>query len=94
MLAEARAVYGSGHVALTGGEPTLHPEFAAVLDAIVEHGFAWHMVTNAKRFEPGVALLKRCPHGAGSSRPSTSASTAPTRRRTTRIRGERAVSAT
>ena len=52
-------------VALTGGEPTLHPEFAAILDAIVEHGFTWHLVTNARRFERLLALLQaRRPRGA------------------------------
>ena len=61
VLGEARALYGTTHVALTGGEPTLHPEFAGVLDAIVEHGVSWHMVTNAKRFEHTLRLLKEVP---------------------------------
>ena len=61
VLAQAREVYRSGHVALTGGEPTLHPELAGVLDAIVEHGFTWHLVTNARRFERLLALLKEVP---------------------------------
>src|SRR5271166_2979818 len=60
-LAEARDVYGTCHVAMTGGEPTLHPEFGSVLDAIVEHGYGWHMVTNAKRFPQTLALLKDVP---------------------------------
>jgi MoaA/NifB/PqqE/SkfB family radical SAM enzyme len=61
VLGEARAVYRSGQVALTGGEPTLHPEFAAVLDAVVEHGFKWHMVTNARRFDRVLGLFKQVP---------------------------------
>src|SRR3954468_18728675 len=61
VLAEAKSLYHSGQVALTGGEPTLHPEFEGVLDAIVEHGFTWHMVTNARRFERLMDLLKRVP---------------------------------
>jgi MoaA/NifB/PqqE/SkfB family radical SAM enzyme len=61
VLGEARAIYGSAHVALTGGEPTLHPEFAAVIDAIVEHGFTWHLVTNGKRIEQLLALVKEVP---------------------------------
>jgi MoaA/NifB/PqqE/SkfB family radical SAM enzyme len=60
-LAEARSVYGTTHVALTGGEPTLYPEFPQVLDAIVEHGLTWHVVTNAKRLEATVAMLKAVP---------------------------------
>jgi MoaA/NifB/PqqE/SkfB family radical SAM enzyme len=61
VLAEAKAIYKSGHVALTGGEPTLHPEFTAVIDAIVEHGFTWHLVTNARRIEWLLALVKEVP---------------------------------
>jgi MoaA/NifB/PqqE/SkfB family radical SAM enzyme len=61
VLAEARAVYHAAQIALTGGEPTLHPEFEAVIDAIVEHGFTWHMVTNARRFERVVESLRRVP---------------------------------
>src|ERR1700733_2629561 len=58
VLAEAHTLYGTAHVALTGGEPTLHPEFAAVVDAIVANDCGWHVVTNAKRFEHTLALLK------------------------------------
>jgi MoaA/NifB/PqqE/SkfB family radical SAM enzyme len=61
VIAQATATYGTAHVALTGGEPTLHPEFAAVVDTIVEHGCSWHMVTNARRFEHTLALLKAVP---------------------------------
>lgn len=61
VLAEARAVYKSAQVALTGGEPTLHPELGGILDAIVEHGFTWHLVTNARRFERLLQLCKERP---------------------------------
>jgi MoaA/NifB/PqqE/SkfB family radical SAM enzyme len=61
VLAQARAVYKSVQVALTGGEPTLHPELAGILDAIVEHGFTWHLVTNARRFERLLQLCKERP---------------------------------
>jgi MoaA/NifB/PqqE/SkfB family radical SAM enzyme len=60
-LTEARDFYGMAHVGLTGGEPTLHPEFPAVIDTIVELGFTWHMVTNARRFEHTIKLLKAVP---------------------------------
>jgi MoaA/NifB/PqqE/SkfB family radical SAM enzyme len=61
ILAEARTIYQSGHVALTGGEPTLHPEFAGVIDAIVENGFNWHLVTNGRRIEQLLAMVKEVP---------------------------------
>ncbi|MBI2375930.1 MAG: radical SAM protein [Deltaproteobacteria bacterium] len=51
MLDQAAGVYGIRHVALTGGEPSLHPEFDEILDAIVERGMTWHCVTNAVRFD-------------------------------------------
>lgn len=49
-LREARALYASEHAAFTGGEPTLHPEFLALVDAAVDQGFTWHMVSNGRRF--------------------------------------------
>lgn len=61
VLGEAKRLYRSAQVALTGGEPTLHPEFAAVLDVIVEHGLTWHMVTNTRRFDRLIEVLKAVP---------------------------------
>src|SRR5262245_50431373 len=61
VLAEAKAIYRSGQVALTGGEPTLHPDIDGVLDAIVEHDFTWHIVTNAKRFPAFFQRQKAAP---------------------------------
>jgi len=61
VLAEAKAVYRCSHAALTGGEPTLHPEFEGVLDALSEHDYTWHLVTNGKRFSRLVDLLKENP---------------------------------
>jgi MoaA/NifB/PqqE/SkfB family radical SAM enzyme len=60
-ITEARAIYGTRHVALTGGEPTLHPEFTALIDLIVGQGMTWHMVSNARRFEQTFAMLKAVP---------------------------------
>jgi MoaA/NifB/PqqE/SkfB family radical SAM enzyme len=51
VLDQAQRDYGTRHVALTGGEPTLHPQLAAVLEAIVARGFTWHLVTNGQRFK-------------------------------------------
>jgi MoaA/NifB/PqqE/SkfB family radical SAM enzyme len=61
VLAEAKAVYKADQVSLTGGEPTLHPEIEAVLDAIAEHDYTWHIVTNAKRFEDFFKLVRANP---------------------------------
>jgi len=51
VLSQARSLYGCEHVGLTGGEPTLHPCFAEVVERIISQGFSWHMVTNGRRFE-------------------------------------------
>jgi MoaA/NifB/PqqE/SkfB family radical SAM enzyme len=61
VLAETRQLYGKVQVALTGGEPTLHPEFGEILDAVVEQDFTWHMVSNGRRIERVFALFKERP---------------------------------
>lgn len=61
VLAEAKSTYNSNHVSLTGGEPTLYPELEGVLDAIVEHDFKWHIVTNGRRFPSFMKLVNEGP---------------------------------
>ncbi len=61
VLGEARTVYAVEHVALTGGEPTLHPQFLHVLDAIAAHGMSWHMVTNGSQMPFVIAGLAAAP---------------------------------
>lgn len=61
VLAEAKAVYRSDQVALTGGEPTQHPAIEDVLDAIVEHDYSFHIVTNGRRFGAFLKLLRKAP---------------------------------
>lgn len=46
ILDQARA-YGIRHVALTGGEPTVHPEIGRLLELTASKGFSYHIVTNA-----------------------------------------------
>src|SRR6185436_5597653 len=61
VLAEAKAVYGVAQVALTGGEPLLHPDLEGILDAIVVNDLSWHLVTNGKRLPRLLELLGRAP---------------------------------
>lgn len=42
---------GAAHVSLTGGEPTLHPRFAEILDLVVALGMTWDMVSNGRRYD-------------------------------------------
>lgn len=61
VLEAAARVYGCKHVALTGGEPILHPRFAEVVDAVVRHGATWHVVTSGNGFEGLLALVEADP---------------------------------
>jgi MoaA/NifB/PqqE/SkfB family radical SAM enzyme len=61
VLDEAIALHAVGHVGLTGGEPALHPELEAVVDAIVRRGLGWHLVSNGSRFSRVLALLDGAP---------------------------------
>lgn len=61
VLAEARRVYDPHEVGLTGGEPTLHPQFYEIVDSTVRHGYQWHMVSNGERFPQVLAELDRDP---------------------------------
>ncbi len=49
ILKQAKA-YNLRHIAFTGGEPTLHPEFDKIIDIVVKHGYTYHFVTNAWNF--------------------------------------------
>ncbi|MCB9507248.1 MAG: radical SAM protein [Myxococcales bacterium] len=51
VLDQAVRDYAAHEVALTGGEPTLHPRFLDIVDVIVERDLAWHFVTNGLRLE-------------------------------------------
>ncbi len=61
VLHDARRLFRSNHVALTGGEPTLHPHFIDVVDAAIDEGLTWHMVTNGATFPRTLPLLQARP---------------------------------
>jgi MoaA/NifB/PqqE/SkfB family radical SAM enzyme len=50
VLLEGQRVYRAEHTAFSGGEPTLHPEFPQIVDAAVDLGYTWHMVSNGRSF--------------------------------------------
>ncbi|HZS07566.1 MAG TPA: radical SAM protein [Blastocatellia bacterium] len=50
ILREA-APLGYRHVAITGGEPPMHPRFGEALDIIAGHGLTCHFLTNARNFQ-------------------------------------------
>ncbi len=49
ILKQAKA-YSLQHVAFTGGEPTLHPQFDRIVDTVVAYDYTYHFVTNAWNF--------------------------------------------
>ncbi|HET6852838.1 MAG TPA: radical SAM protein, partial [Pyrinomonadaceae bacterium] len=51
VIGEARAVADVTHVNFTGGEPTLHPEFANTLETIAEAGLSASFVSNGWHFD-------------------------------------------
>jgi MoaA/NifB/PqqE/SkfB family radical SAM enzyme len=51
VVREAREVLGIERVIFTGGEPTLHPQFAEVLELVAEEGLESSFVTNGWHFE-------------------------------------------
>ena len=56
ILKEAHS-YRARHIALTGGEPTLHPEFETILALTAEYDYSWILVTNGWTFESCYPLL-------------------------------------
>ena len=61
VLDQAQRLYNICQIALTGGEPTLHPQFNDIIDAIVDRHMTWHMVTNGQNFQRVVASLEARP---------------------------------
>ena len=57
-IVEARPV-GLTSVKLTGGEPTLHPDFGALCELLARHGLAFWMETNGVLIGPAEAALLR-----------------------------------
>lgn len=61
VLDQARRTHRIDHVALTGGEPAVHPDLGGVIAAIVELGLEYHLVTSGVGFERLLELVDRDP---------------------------------
>lgn len=55
---EGREALGITHISFTGGEPTLHPDFAGAVAAVVNEGLTTSMITNGWHFERAWPVLR------------------------------------
>lgn len=60
ILRDARP-FGYKHVAITGGEPPMHPRFGDALEMIAQHGYTYHFLTNARNFQKTLAAVTATP---------------------------------
>lgn len=58
LLAEALP-FGIRHVAFTGGEPHLHPQFEKMIEKIAAFGYTWHFVSHGQRTEPYLPIMEK-----------------------------------
>jgi MoaA/NifB/PqqE/SkfB family radical SAM enzyme len=61
VLPQAAALHGIRHAGFTGGDPLLWPHLAGALDAVVEQGFTWHLVSSGRGIERLFDLLDEAP---------------------------------
>jgi MoaA/NifB/PqqE/SkfB family radical SAM enzyme len=55
--------YGIHRLSFTGGEPTLHPQFANILDIACRRGFIFSLVTNGWDFSKTLPVLRQYRRG-------------------------------
>jgi MoaA/NifB/PqqE/SkfB family radical SAM enzyme len=55
-LREAKPL-GYMHVAITGGEPPMHPQFGRALEIIAGLGYTYHFLTNARNFRKTLKVV-------------------------------------
>ncbi len=50
ILSDAKPL-GYNHIAITGGEPPMHPKFGEACEIIAKHGYTYHFLTNGRNFD-------------------------------------------
>jgi MoaA/NifB/PqqE/SkfB family radical SAM enzyme len=63
VIDEARELFGEVVCSFTGGEPTLHPEWDALIDSLKERGVGYRMVTNGWHMRRIMPSIDRHPPG-------------------------------
>lgn len=58
VLTEVRAYQPIRLVALTGGEPTLHPKFSEIVELVTTHGYPFTFVSNGWNFQQTFAKIQ------------------------------------
>lgn len=56
ILIEAQPL-GYSHIAITGGEPPMHPQFGEALELIARYGYTYHFLTNGRNFPKTLAAI-------------------------------------
>ncbi len=57
VLAEVQPYHNITHVAFTGGEPSLHPQFTEIVQRVVDGGYTFGFVTNGWHFQKRLSEL-------------------------------------
>ena len=63
VIDEATELFGDVVCSFTGGEPTLHPQWDALIDALKERGVGYRMVTNGWHMRRIMPSIDRHPPG-------------------------------
>ena len=87
VLDQGRRIYGIRDVSFTGGEPTLHPQFAEIQDAVASRSMRWDMVSNGLRMRAVCDQLVAVPQRRGAFRSVTLSVDGASERIHDRIRG-------
>jgi len=61
---QARALFGEVAVSMTGGEPTLHPQWEPIIASLHRRGVPWRFVTNGWHMRRLMPALDRYPPSA------------------------------
>ena len=56
-IVQEASAQGYRHISLTGGEPTLHPEFSLIIEKIRNGGYTYGIVTNGWNFQESIHSL-------------------------------------
>jgi len=68
VVEQAVSIFAIQEASFTGGEPTLHPQFVEIVDAVIGHGVQWSAVVNGERLGKVFSKLQSQPDRLASCR--------------------------